>query len=143
MRDTTTIVIFGASGDLTERKLIPALFSLFRKQRLPDSFQIVGVSRSPFAHEEFRSHLCEHAQQIDGFTMNDWEPFAGHIWYQPGNSQIAEDYERLDSFLRHMEGNNTAIASTIWLLPPISMCLSWNIWDSPGWQHKTKAGGGL
>ena len=44
---TNTIVIFGASGDLTSRKLIPALYSLFRRQRLPEKFQIVGFARRP------------------------------------------------------------------------------------------------
>ncbi len=45
---STTIVIFGASGDLTERKLIPALFSLYRKNRLPENLHIVGNSRTTY-----------------------------------------------------------------------------------------------
>ena len=52
-----TIVIFGASGDLTSRKLIPALYSLFRKERLPEETRIVGVSRSPFEHDQWRNEL--------------------------------------------------------------------------------------
>ncbi|MEO0563421.1 MAG: hypothetical protein AAF125_15030, partial [Chloroflexota bacterium] len=50
MADNTTIVIFGASGDLTQRKLIPSLYNLFLKGRLPETFRIVGNSRSDFSH---------------------------------------------------------------------------------------------
>ena len=46
--ETTTIVIFGASGDLTSRKLLPALFNLWLKDRLPQDFHIVGMARSAF-----------------------------------------------------------------------------------------------
>ncbi|MBN1201104.1 MAG: glucose-6-phosphate dehydrogenase [Anaerolineae bacterium] len=102
---STTVVIFGASGDLTRRKLIPALFSQYRRRRLPDDLRIVGMSRSPYSHEEFRHHLCEGAQEFasDGFDAGDWESFAGRIWYQPGDANIAADYEALEAFLRKLE----------------------------------------
>jgi len=48
-----TIVIFGASGDLTSRKLIPALYQLQRKKRLPPEVRIIGFSRSEFSHESW------------------------------------------------------------------------------------------
>ena len=54
-----TIVIFGASGDLTSRKLIPALYRLFIKGRLPEGSRIVGVSRSDFGHQQWRDSLRE------------------------------------------------------------------------------------
>jgi len=57
MSAQTTIVIFGASGDLTRRKLIPALFNLLRKERLPENTQIVGFARSEFSDEEFRDSM--------------------------------------------------------------------------------------
>ena len=53
-----TIVIFGASGDLTSRKLIPALYVLHRKKRLPPDTRIVGFSRTPMSHEEWRTKLA-------------------------------------------------------------------------------------
>ncbi len=49
-----TLVIFGASGDLTSRKLVPALYQLARKGRLPEQTAIVGFSRTPFADDEWR-----------------------------------------------------------------------------------------
>ena len=49
-----TIVIFGASGDLTSRKLIPALYLLFKKGRLPKETRVVGVARTKYSHDEWR-----------------------------------------------------------------------------------------
>ena len=60
----TSIVIFGASGDLTQRKLIPSLFNLCRKDRLPDKFRIVGHSKTPFTDEQFRAHLAEGVKEL-------------------------------------------------------------------------------
>lgn len=56
---TTTIVVLGASGDLTQRKLIPALFSQFRKGRLPAGVRIMGFARRPWDDAGFRAHLHE------------------------------------------------------------------------------------
>src|SRR6476659_11377779 len=53
----TTLVIFGASGDLTKRKLLPALYKLSRGQRLPARFSVIGVSRDPQGDDGFRTQL--------------------------------------------------------------------------------------
>ena len=53
------LVIFGASGDLTHRKLIPALFELFRQRRLPTEFSVLGCARRTWSDEEFRSRMAE------------------------------------------------------------------------------------
>ncbi len=102
----TTLVIFGASGDLTGRKLIPALFSLYRRERLPDGLRIVGSSRSPFSDEEFRAHLRDGAQQYatESFDAAAWESFAATIFYLPGDSSVTDDYAKLKAFLREKEG---------------------------------------
>src|SRR5215216_672970 len=55
----TSIVIFGASGDLTQRKLIPSLFNLYCKGRLPKTFRIVGYGGTAFTEDKFRAHLKE------------------------------------------------------------------------------------
>ena len=55
----TSIVIFGASGDLTKRKLIPSLFNLYCKERMPKMFRIVGYGSTEFTDESFREHLKE------------------------------------------------------------------------------------
>ena len=53
----TSIIIFGASGDLTKRKLIPSFFNLFRKRKTPKHFNIIGYGWTPFTDEQFREHL--------------------------------------------------------------------------------------
>ena len=103
----TSIVIFGASGDLTRRKLIPGLFSLYEKQRLPASFQIVGVSRTEFSHDEFRARMQSGAQEFTDKIYSEelWQAFAERIFYLPGSVTEPSDYAKLDSFLKDREGS--------------------------------------
>ena len=106
-----TIVIFGASGDLTKRKLIPALYSLFRKKRLPPDTRIVGFSRSPFTSEAWRNELAESTAQFlnRDFDPAVWAEFAPAVSYHPGNIEKVEDFRSLDLALAEMEGNSQAI----------------------------------
>lgn len=100
-----TIVIFGASGDLTSRKLVPALFRLFSRGRLPDSTRIVGVSRSPYEHSEWRKSLRETTAEFVGKSFSDeaWESFAPNIFYQPGDIKDADSFQSLAAFLDEIE----------------------------------------
>ena len=80
--DPCTIVIFGGSGDLTSRKLIPALFSLFCEGRLSPPFRIVGVGRTQLDDQDYRNHL--NAQAPENSTRHDqWREFLSHIHYHP------------------------------------------------------------
>ena len=63
MPDSTTITIFGASGDLAHRKLIPALFNLYRKKRVPEQFQILGYATRPWDDYQYRSEMEGAARQ--------------------------------------------------------------------------------
>ena len=105
-----TIVIFGASGDLTSRKLIPALYNLFRKQRLPDQTRIVGVSRSKFEHQAWRDSLLESTQKFagDDFDSATWAEFSQEIYYQPGDIKNSEDFVALASFLDEIEAGQSS-----------------------------------
>lgn len=105
-----TIVIFGASGDLTSRKLIPALYALHQKNRLPAETRIVGVARTPFSHEAWRERLAESTAQFVGeqFDTAVWEALAARIEYVPGNVDQVEDFRKLDQFLREREGNESS-----------------------------------
>ena len=67
----TTIIIFGASGDLTQRKLIPSLFNLFRKRRTPKKFQIVGFGGTAFTDEQFGEHLLKGMKDHAGYEFTD------------------------------------------------------------------------
>jgi glucose-6-phosphate 1-dehydrogenase len=103
--ETTTIVIFGASGDLTQRKLVPALYNLYRKKRLPKVYNIVGVSRTPYEHEEFRNKMRDSVKEFSGnsFQENSWNEFAAHLWYKSSNATHTDDFEALDQYLCSLE----------------------------------------
>jgi len=108
-----TIVIFGASGDLTQRKLIPALYTLFAEQHLPEQFAVIGVARSEFdiaGNEDhdagFRAHLRVGARENARVGAADdalWERFAAHLHYCRGDYDdpatyrtLAQEMDRLD-----------------------------------------------
>ena len=75
------LIIFGASGDLTKRKLIPALFGLYREKLLPEGFAVLGVSRTPYSDERFRDHLRDEIR--DGstgtFDQRSWDDFRNNF----------------------------------------------------------------
>jgi glucose-6-phosphate 1-dehydrogenase len=99
-----TFVIFGASGDLTSRKLVPALYNLARAGDLPTDTRIVGFSRTPLSDEEWRASLRETtARHCDCGSLDEaaWRRFAAGIFYQPGDigrpADIAALGARLDA----------------------------------------------
>src|SRR4051794_7890860 len=102
-----TLVIFGASGDLTSRKLIPAQYQLFRKGRLPKDMHIVGFSRTSFTDEAWREKLKETTAKFAGKDFNEdaWQKFAPLVHYVPGDLTKAEDYAKLAARLTELEGN--------------------------------------
>jgi glucose-6-phosphate 1-dehydrogenase len=108
-----TFVIFGASGDLTHRKLVPALYHLFRKERLPKSTRIVGFSRTAFTHEEWRNDLAKAVARYVGndFDAALWDRFSQNIYYHPGDIGRAEDFTALARLLREIENaeNSTRV----------------------------------
>lgn len=63
--ENSSIVIFGASGDLTYRKLIPALYHLYANKQLPESFAILGVSRTEYSDESYREKLKKSLQEME------------------------------------------------------------------------------
>jgi glucose-6-phosphate 1-dehydrogenase len=100
-----TFVIFGASGDLTQRKLIPALYRLFRKGRLPRETRIVGFSRTEYTSETWRAYLAENAAKHLGedFDPGVWDQFSQNVHYHGGDIGRAEDFVRVAQFLTDIE----------------------------------------
>ncbi len=101
----TTIVIFGASGDLTQRKLVPSLFNLYRKKRLPEQFRIVGYGNTAFSNDQFRAHLEEGMKQFAPFEYKDeeWRSFAPNVVYQQGRYTDLADFKKLGGYLKQWE----------------------------------------
>lgn len=100
-----TLIIFGASGDLTQRKLIPSLFSLYRRQHLPPNTRIVGYARRPYDDDSFRQLLREGVAEYAGkhFDPAAWETFAQSIYYSRGNLNEDEGYDALQTRLADLE----------------------------------------
>ena len=99
-----SILIFGASGDLTQRKLIPALFNLYQKGRLPE-IQIVGTSRSGFSDEEFRIRLLEGIKKFspESFQQESWNVFSQMIHYVSGDLTDPKHYNDLAGKMDSLE----------------------------------------
>lgn len=104
--DNTTIVIFGASGDLTWRKLIPALYNNYKKGRLSECANIVGFARRPYNDDTFREHLREALISVSAETYDEvvWEKISRRIHYFKGNLENGEDFPALNEYLYNLEG---------------------------------------
>ncbi|MBC1260032.1 glucose-6-phosphate dehydrogenase [Synechococcus sp. BSF8S] len=89
------LVIFGASGDLTHRKLVPALFELFRQRRLPTEFAVLGCARRPWSDDDFRGHMAEALGDVVREHLGAWEQFASGLFYEPVDLQQPEHLVRL------------------------------------------------
>ncbi len=103
---STTIVIFGATGDLTQRKLIPALFHQVSKGRLPQDIRIVGFARRPYDDAAFHAHLLEGLEHFAPEILHNplWETFQQRIHYVQGDLSQEEDYGKLHEALKALEG---------------------------------------
>jgi len=101
----TSIVIFGASGDLTQRKLMPSLFNLYRKGRMPKEFHIVGYGGTAFTDDQFRAHLKEGLEQFASFKYKseEWNSFAANLSYQQGRYTELADFKKLGALLKNWE----------------------------------------
>ncbi len=104
-----SLVIFGASGDLTGRKLIPALYQLHVKKRLPEMTRIVGFSRTRFSHDQWREDLAQGTRNFAGksFDQQTWNEFASRIFYFPGDLTSLDDVGGLKRFLDETESGES------------------------------------
>ena len=100
------VVIFGATGDLTHRKLVPALTNLAHEGQLPSSFAVVGFARRPKTNEEFRAELLAGVNQFSRFNPINpavWETFANGIFYHQSEFGDAAGYDRLAKLLADID----------------------------------------
>ena len=89
-----TLVIFGATGDLAHRKLIPAVFNLFRQGLLPDDVSVIGFARRDKTDEGFREELLASLRQYspEAFDREAWDRFAPRITYHRAAFEDAEGF---------------------------------------------------
>lgn len=93
--ENSSIVIFGASGDLTYRKLIPALYHLFANAQLPSSFAVLGASRTKYSDETYRAKLKRSLEKLEKTDPKILDSFCEHLHYQALNTSDVNDYGQL------------------------------------------------
>jgi glucose-6-phosphate 1-dehydrogenase len=99
-----TIVILGASGDLTSRKLIPALYQLSAKGRLPADTRVLGFSRTEYTNEAWRNLLRESTEKfVKDFKADAWDAFAKQVYYLPGDLASVDAITHLEKTLDELE----------------------------------------
>jgi len=109
-----TIVIFGASGDLTARKLIPALYHLFCEKQLPDPFRIIGFARRPKTDEQWRDELLGDLKKFSKYKDLDflrWDAFAKRVGYCQGDFGDQKSYKKLQQQL--MASDNERLSKNL------------------------------
>lgn len=100
----TIFIIFGITGDLAGRKLLPALLNLYVKKQLPNKFAIVGFSRKPFTREDFRVFVREHMNIKPGqYREEEVKHFIDHMYYEQGNFDASSSYAQLAQRLKNID----------------------------------------
>ena len=117
------LVIFGASGDLTKRKLIPALYNLALEKRLPERFAVVGYARSDMTHEAFREKMREDVKEFSRTGLKDesvWQQFASTLYYVRGGYDDNAGFDALKQFVEGFDQGSRVLPSRVFYLaiPP-------------------------
>ena len=128
-----TMVIFGASGDLTRRKLMPAIYSLARDRLLPPNLAVVGVARKPISDPDFRKSMragCDEFARRRPVDPQLWQSFESGIFYHQGDFDDATAYERLKKRLGEIDQQRGIAGNRVFYLatppeafPKIIACL--------------------
>ncbi|HUL33086.1 MAG TPA: glucose-6-phosphate dehydrogenase [Candidatus Eisenbacteria bacterium] len=104
--DPCTVVLFGASGDLAKRKVIPAMFDLAQHNSLGERYAIVGFARTPMTDESFRATISEAAKTMSEMGPIDptkWNEFASNLHYSAGEYGDANSYAQLAKRLAELD----------------------------------------
>ncbi len=120
MNAENCIVIFGASGDLTYRKLIPALYDLYQIGRLSEKFSVLGVARSEFSDETFREKMYGALIEAGHSSCETLDKFCEHLYYQAVNTSESDDYAKLVPRLAELHQRYETKGNTLYYLstPP-------------------------
>lgn len=94
--NSAIFIIFGGTGDLSKRKIIPALYNLFLEDRLPDNFAIIGTSRSTMTDAKYKGSLLNAVNEFSRrgeAEKEDWAKFSSHITYQVADIKNADSFK--------------------------------------------------
>ncbi len=112
-------VIFGANGDLTKRKLMPALYRLAYDRRLAAGFAVIGTSRTPMTDDQFREKMRESVEKFSEDTKLDedvWAAFARGLFYIAGDVKDAAMYQALAAKLAEVESERRTGGNVLFYL---------------------------
>ncbi|MBZ5628266.1 MAG: glucose-6-phosphate dehydrogenase [Acidobacteriia bacterium] len=133
--DACAMVIFGASGDLTRRKLMPALYQLARERLLPPCFSVVGNSRRGMSDDAFRAEMRTAVERFGGAVETEiWRGFEQRLFYVQGSSDDASTYQRIATRLADLDRDCGAQGNRMFYLA-VSPSLM------PGIAHNLQAAG--
>src|SRR6266545_2264377 len=100
-----TLIIFGGSGDLARRRLIPALYNLLLDGLMPSNYVVLGLGRTAMSDEEFRvtvrDGVVKHSRQA--LIEDTWNAFARHLFYLAGENDAPQTYTRLKARAEELE----------------------------------------
>lgn len=100
------IIIFGGSGDLTKRKLIPSLFHLYEQAQMPKSFAVIGVGRTDYSDVEYRRFLKDSFQKfnkVEAATVDRFDHFLKNVFFQTLDTEKAEEYTLLRNRIEELQ----------------------------------------
>lgn len=118
IKDPFALVIFGASGDLTKRKLVPAVFRLYRTGLLPKRFSIIGAARSPLSDAEFRGELREFLGESEDFDRGEWDDFSARLHYVNISYDDIESFRGLAARVHELREKAGAVGTIYYLATP-------------------------
>jgi glucose-6-phosphate 1-dehydrogenase len=113
------IVIFGASGDLSKRKLLPSLYRLFYERRISSNFAVIGSSRTRLSDDQFRDRMKESVSKFleeAPFDEDVWRSFARCLFYVPGDLSVPESYEDIRRKLDEVEASHQTAGNVLFYL---------------------------
>lgn len=115
-----TVVIFGATGDLFQKKLAGALFDLYQKNLLPERTEIVGFSRKPFSHDQFRAYIQNALAMRANGKIIEPDEFVAKALYHQGDLGTDESYASIGRFLEERDRERGACSDKLFYLavPP-------------------------
>ena len=122
--DKFVMIIFGASGDLTKRKLMPALYSLYKDKRLKGDFFIIGVGRTVYTDTDYRAYIYSELEKFVKPEDQDKEwmdAFTQHLYYLPIDPAVEAGYVRLRERLEELTGEKEPDNLLFYLATPPSL----------------------
>ena len=118
-KEPAILFIFGGSGDLTYRKLMPALYNLFLDKYLPEQFRIISIGRSDFSNTTYRNYIkkgiAEHSRRKDCLKIA-WKEFSELIEYYKADLESEKTYRSIASYVKDYEDQWKAKATEIYYM---------------------------